>query len=125
MLHGSPGPAPSGRLTWGQALDCGGLAMPFKASADRRHHTFKAILGNCQAVVQGLGTIRNKLGDRRWCTEVGEPRALAPSGPRQATRTEIGLAARIMRLSTPTAMAASPCCAGEPRARSFEPMIAW
>ncbi len=40
----------------------------------------------------------------------------------QATRTEIGLATRIMRLSTATAMAVSPCWAGKLRARSFGPM---
>src|SRR3712207_5846152 len=42
----------------------------------------------------------------------------------QATRTEIGLATRSMRLSTSTAMAASPCWAGKLRPRSFGPMIA-
>ena len=30
-----------------------------------------------------------------------------------------------MRLSTSTAMAASPCCAGKPRARSLGPMVAF
>jgi hypothetical protein len=47
--------------------------------------------------------------EKRWCTEVGEPTGMAPPGPRQATRTEIGLATRIMRLSTSAAIAASPC----------------
>jgi hypothetical protein len=48
----------------------------------------------------------------------------AAPGPRQATRTETGLATRIMRLSARTAMAASPCWAGKVRARSLGPMIA-
>src|SRR4051812_14775806 len=37
---------------------------------------------------------------------------------------ETGFATRIMRLSTSAAMATSPCWAGNPRARSFGPMIA-
>jgi hypothetical protein len=48
---------------------------------------------------------------------------VAPPGLRQATRTEIGLAAWIMRLSTSAAMAASPRWAGEPRARGVGAQI--
>ncbi|MFC7694731.1 abortive infection family protein [Paeniroseomonas aquatica] len=33
------------------------------APSQHTEETFKVILGNCQAVVQGIGTIRNKLGD--------------------------------------------------------------
>ena len=50
--------------------------------------------------------------------------AALAGGRGQATRTETGLATRIMRLSTRTAMAASPCWASKPRARSLGPMIA-
>ncbi len=42
--------------------------------------------------------------------------------PRQATRTEIGLAVAIMRLSTSTATATSPCWPGRIRARSRGPI---
>ena len=60
---------------------------------------------------------------RRWCMEASEV-ARPPPLLVQAARTETGLATRIMRLSTSTAMAASPCCAGKPRARSLGPMVA-
>jgi hypothetical protein len=40
-------------------------------------------------------------------------------------RTEKGLAARIMRLSTATAMATSPCWPGSERARRFGPISCW
>lgn len=33
------------------------------APSQHTEGAFKAILGNCQAVVQSIGTIRNKLGD--------------------------------------------------------------
>ena len=59
----------------------------------------------------------------RWCMEASEV-ARPPPLLVQAARTETGLATRIMRLSTSTAMAASPCCAGKPRARSLGPMVA-
>ncbi len=44
----------------------------------------------------------------RWCTELAEVAPTAVAEGRQATRTETGLATRIMRLSTAAATAASP-----------------
>jgi hypothetical protein len=56
----------------------------------------------------------------RWCVEVGRY-AAAPSGGCRVTRTGTGLAARIMRLSTWSARAASARWPGKPRARSLGP----
>jgi hypothetical protein len=45
----------------------------------------------------------------RWCTEVGKLTVSPAICSGYATRTEIGLAIRIIRLSASTAIAISPC----------------
>lgn len=71
--------------TYGENDD---LPKLYHAAAERLNlapsqHTegaFKAILGNCQAVVQGIGTIRNRLGDPH-----GKGRNPVRPQPRHAT----------------------------------------
>jgi uncharacterized membrane protein len=58
----------------------------------------------------------------RWCMEVEEVARISTRPANHLTRTESGFATWIMRFSARKAIATSPCCVAELRARSVEPM---
>ena len=62
------------------------------------------------------------VAERRWCTELTRAGDHPSPAGVQATRAETGLAVRVMRFSTETANAASPCWPGSVRARSRGPI---
>jgi hypothetical protein len=80
--------------------------MPTECSADL--FGFAPVEG--RQVVAGFdgGTITFDAGER-WCTEVGKLTVSPATCSGYATRTEIGLVTRIIRLSASTAIAISPC----------------
>ena len=60
-----------------------------------------------RAVLAGTGGIIVTPG--RWCIEAGGAPGVSTFGVHYVTRTESGLATRIMRFNASTASATSPC----------------
>jgi len=80
-------------------------------------------MGSCHWDLVLEAPFRGQIGVGAWRL-IDRKQRLGP-GPRQASRMESGLATRIMQLSTSTAMSASPCWAGQMRARSRRPRRKW